>query len=282
MIKIGDFSKIARVSVRMLRHYDQLGLLKPIYVDDATGYRSYSIEQLQKLNRIIFLKEMGFSLNEIIGLVDDDITLEDMKYMLLKRQKNLENEIRLAHLNLGSVMEQLRVIETERQLPKYDIIVKNTESYHVATYRGIVPHIREMGIYCYTMYEKLYKELETLKITDIGSEITFYYNDEYCETDLDMGVGVMISAKFSEVIRKSNSILLPLQIKEQEKVASLVHNGSFKQIEFAVIELLKWVVQNKYEIDGEVREIHLSGPAHQNGLTVEGAVIELQVPIKSI
>ena len=70
MIKIGDFSKLSRISIRMLRHYDEIGLLKPESVDDFTSYRYYSPAQLQTANRITMLKDMGFSLNSISEILN--------------------------------------------------------------------------------------------------------------------------------------------------------------------------------------------------------------------
>lgn len=70
MLKIGDFSRLARVSVRMLRHYDEIGLLKPHTINDLTGYRFYLAEQIPKVNRIQVLKGIGFSLLEICGLME--------------------------------------------------------------------------------------------------------------------------------------------------------------------------------------------------------------------
>ena len=69
MLKIGDFSKLGQVSVRMLRHYDQLGLLNPDQIDKFTGYRYYAVEQLARLNRILFFKDLGFSLQQIKELL---------------------------------------------------------------------------------------------------------------------------------------------------------------------------------------------------------------------
>jgi len=77
MLKIGDFSKIAKISIRMLRHYDQIGLLKPAYIDNLTSYRSYSIDQLPRLNRILFLKDIGFSLNEVMNLINEHISIDE-------------------------------------------------------------------------------------------------------------------------------------------------------------------------------------------------------------
>jgi len=104
MLKIGDFSKIGKVSIRMLRHYDQIGILKPTCIDNNTGYRSYSIDQLPRLNRIIFLKNIGFSLTEVMELVDEQISIDEMKAMLVKRQKDLENEISMAQINLKQLL----------------------------------------------------------------------------------------------------------------------------------------------------------------------------------
>jgi DNA-binding transcriptional MerR regulator len=116
MLRIGDFSKIAKVSVRMLRYYDQIGLLKPAYIDTNSGYRNYSVDQLSRLNRIIFLKDIGFSLNEVMELVDETISIEEMKGMLLKRKQQLEHEISMAQINLSTVMDRLSSIEKEREI----------------------------------------------------------------------------------------------------------------------------------------------------------------------
>ena len=62
MFRIGDFSKVSRVSIRVLRHYDELGMLKPAQVDSQTGYRYYTADQLQRLNRVLAFREMGFPL----------------------------------------------------------------------------------------------------------------------------------------------------------------------------------------------------------------------------
>ena len=61
MLKIGEFSKLSRISVRMLRHYDEIGLLKPAEIDRFTDYRYYREDQLPTACRIAALKEMGFS-----------------------------------------------------------------------------------------------------------------------------------------------------------------------------------------------------------------------------
>lgn len=280
MIKIGEFSKIGRVSIRMLRHYDQLGLLKPADVDSDSGYRRYSIDQLPRLNRIIFLKDIGFSLNEINEMIDTNISVNEMKAMLKKRQKNLENEIAIAQKNLNTVLDRLKTIKNEGEIPKYDVTVKCTDGYTIASLREIVPHIKNMGTYCYDMYYRLYKELDRQNVSHTGSEVTFYHNEEYSETDLDMEAGIVIGNVGSEGKKINDHHLQIRYIPPADRVASLIYSGPFEGLEMAVIELMKWVGMNNWEIHGEVRELHLSGPAHVNGEVRESSIIELQIPIK--
>ena len=86
MIRIVDFSKLSRVTVKTLRYYDEVGLLQPAHVDNTTGYRYYAYSQLPRLNRILALKDLGFSLEEICKLLSDALTVEQMHGMLKLRQ----------------------------------------------------------------------------------------------------------------------------------------------------------------------------------------------------
>ena len=86
MLKIGDFSKLSLVSVKALRYYDELGLLKPVQVDEFTGYRYYSTSQLTRLNRILALKDLGLALEQIAQLLDQDLTPDQVRGMLKLKQ----------------------------------------------------------------------------------------------------------------------------------------------------------------------------------------------------
>ena len=78
MFRIGEFSQMAQVTIRTLRHYDELGLLKPVHIDRFTDYRYYTIEQLLQLNRILVLKDLGFSLEQIARSLKDDVSKENV------------------------------------------------------------------------------------------------------------------------------------------------------------------------------------------------------------
>ncbi|MBT3190222.1 MAG: MerR family transcriptional regulator [Anaerolineae bacterium] len=93
MIKIGDFSKLAHVTVKTLHHYGELSLLRPMRIDRYTGYRYYSLTQLPRLNRILALKDLGFSLEQIVHLLDEELSLEEMRGMLRMKQLELAERV---------------------------------------------------------------------------------------------------------------------------------------------------------------------------------------------
>jgi DNA-binding transcriptional MerR regulator len=93
MFKIGDFSKLSRVSVITLRYYDELGLLKPAQVDRFTGYRYYSLDQLPRLNHILALKDLGFSLEETARLLNDMLSPAQMRELLRAKQAEIQQRV---------------------------------------------------------------------------------------------------------------------------------------------------------------------------------------------
>lgn len=117
MFTIGDFARHGRVSVRMLRHYDRLGLLRPAAVDPATGYRSYEAAQLSRLNRIVALKDLGFTLERVRSILDEEVDAGELRGMLRLRRAELEEQVRLDTARLTQVEARLSVIEREGAMP---------------------------------------------------------------------------------------------------------------------------------------------------------------------
>src|SRR5512139_2359236 len=139
MIRIGDFSKLSRVSVKTLRYYDDMDLLKPVYVDAMTGYRYYEFHQLPRLYRILALKDLGFSLEEIGRLLEGDLPTEQMRGMLKLRQAEIRQRVDEEAERLERVDIWLRQIEQENFMSKYDVVIKKIEPVRVASVRGVVP-----------------------------------------------------------------------------------------------------------------------------------------------
>ncbi len=130
MLSIGDFARLAGVSVRMLRHYDRLGILVPARVDEWTGYRSYSADQLPRANRLVALKDLGFPLEQVGSLLDDGMPPERVRALLEARRDELRAQVAADTRRLAGVEARLRLIErgspmteyTETPLPELSLV----------------------------------------------------------------------------------------------------------------------------------------------------------------
>lgn len=124
MFKIGEFAAISGVSRKMLRHYEQLGLLKPAYTDRFTGYRYYTLEQLEPIQRIHTLREAGFTLREVSDVIQSDLSMADFKAMLLQKRRDLADKQRQISRHIAQLEQRLADIETENTMPEYQIALK--------------------------------------------------------------------------------------------------------------------------------------------------------------
>lgn len=262
MFKIGEFSKLGQVSTRMLRHYDKLGLLVPDQIDEWTGYRYYTIQQLPRLHRIIALKDMGLSLQQITDLLaeDDDLSPEQLRGMLALKRSELAQEMRHMEQRLVQVDARLAQLEQGDAPSTYEIVVKSVSAMPVAALKQRVPHIMEMGTYCKSLTRTLYRKLESAHIPWSGPELILYHTEEYRETDLD----VEACLSLPENLPTQSHVDEELHFRElpgHELAASLIFEGSFEETIPAVLELLRWVGLHKHVPAGPLREIHLSSPA---------------------
>jgi DNA-binding transcriptional MerR regulator/predicted transcriptional regulator YdeE len=107
LIKIGDFAKATGVTVKALRHYESLGLLRPAWVNRYNGYRYYAPGQQTWLERILAYKQMGFPLSQICDLLDERLTDAEIIAMLRNRESALSNQIAREQNRLSVVRKSL-------------------------------------------------------------------------------------------------------------------------------------------------------------------------------
>ena len=140
MFKIREFSQLSQVSIKTLRYYDQLGLLKPASIDPCTGYRYYTTTQLFRLNRIIAFKELGFTLEQIMHLLDEQISIEQIRGMFRLKQAEIQALIEGEQTRLARLEGRLRRIECEQEaLPQHEIVLKSIEPQQVVSIRDKIP-----------------------------------------------------------------------------------------------------------------------------------------------
>src|SRR5512136_902159 len=190
MFKIGDFSKLSQVSVRTLRYYEEVGLLKPVEVDRFTGYRYYAIDQLPRLNRILVLKDLGFSLEQIAPMLNEALPPAQLRGMLRMKQAEIQQQVDEEQARLARVEARLRQIEQEGKMPTYDVVIKKVEPQLVASVRGVVPTPPEQG----PLWRELGAYLVQRKVNTTGPCLTIYHDPEYKEHDWDVEVCERIGA----------------------------------------------------------------------------------------
>ncbi len=270
MIRIGDFSKLSRVPIKTLRYYDEVDLLKPVHVDDFTGYRYYTHEQVTRLNRILALKDLGFTLDQVRGLLDEGLSPEKMRGMLILRQSEIKQRVQEESERLQRVDARLRQIEQEEKMSRYDVVIKSAEAIRVASVRGVVPLPSNQG----ALWGELGGYLALQKVRPAGACFSLYHDDEYKERDWDIEVCEPIGADLTPTQR-----VKIYQLPAVARMACLVHHGGFTTIGQAYEALMKWIGENSYHITGPAREIYLREP--KNGSQSDpDTVTEIQLPVE--
>ena len=282
MFRIGEFSQMAQVTIRTLRHYDELGLLKPVHIDRFTDYRYYTIEQLPQLNRILALKDLGFSLEQIARSLKYDVTPEQLHGMLRMKQAELEQQVQTEQMRLARVAARLRQIEQEGRQPEYEVVLKQGMAQTVLSLRETVPTVEAMVRYRCSMYTDIYNWLEEQRTKSIGQELAIYHNTEYFDENIEMEAGVIINKAVMPLKQfPTYGTMHIYELPAAPMLASVVHRGSFYDVPQAVSALFIWVGANGYTASGPYREIHLFG--RENDLTdIEHVTLEMQVPVEKV
>lgn len=249
MFKIADFSRLTRVTVKMLRHYDEIGLLRPRLVDPATGYRYYSADQLPRLNRIIALKDLGFSLEQVAVLLDERLPLDALRGMLRLRQAELEERMAADRLRLGQIEERLREIAQEETPSPFDVVVRPVAPLLVAAIRATVPH---MGRPIAELFDTLEAYVATRRARSAEAPPLMLLHDaDYREQDLDVEVAVPITAPIPPAP--------PIQVfaLPGAAMACVVYTGGYARTAEALQAILRAAAAAGQSVAGPIREVYL-------------------------
>ncbi len=250
MLRIGEFSKLSRVSIRMLRHYDDIGLLKPAEIDDFTGYRYYREEQLFTIGRITALKDMGFALADIIKMLDSYDDKEKMDAFLSERQKELtklskETEYKL--MLLDTARNRLR----KEQNMSYDVIVKTIPERYAATVQMVVPHYEDENILWGTMMG----ECQNLVPANPCLAAAEFLDDEYKEENVEIVAWMTVKGSYNDTEHVKFKTLPAV------KVASCIVKGSYDQMGEVNATVASWIKTNGYKMSGHMFNIYHVSPA---------------------
>ena len=268
-LKIGEFSQMMQVTVKTLRHYEQKGLLLPDEVDEWTGYRYYSIEQMQKLQSIRDLQSLGFSLDEIKDLYDDDSHTPSVRQM---DEKIKETELQLNQL----IARRNRLLEwknSRKQITKMEKFnIQSLPEIIVASHREVIPNYEALGPMC---YEKIGPEMQRLgcKCPKPGYCFTVGHNGEYTPTNIDIEYCEQV-----EEMGTDSAIIKFKKLPAIPKALCMKHIGPYEKFYESFIETFKYMEQNGYKIAGQPRTSYVDGPWNQDD--PEKWVSVIQIPIE--
>ncbi|MEP7290408.1 MAG: MerR family transcriptional regulator [Chloroflexota bacterium] len=274
MFKIGDFSKISQVSIRSLRHYDAIGLFKPAQTDRFTGYRYYTAAQLPQLNRIIALKELGLSLEQVTLLMQEDLPASEMRGMLRLKQAELRQQIADEETRLMRVESRLRQIEQEGRVPRYDPVIKPVEAQTILSVRTISFNLEAMGDLLTRTYETARRQ-----VREVGHGVGIFYDAYFDTRDTDWEIGFTVPDDFNGKVAFDDQRALTLHsLPAVEQMACVVYQGGYVGLHQGYGALGTWIEQNGYVINGDTREVFLNIDLE----VPEACITEIQYPIARI
>lgn len=269
MLRIGDFSKLARVGAKTLRYYDDIGLLKPAAVDEENGYRLYSVEQLPRLNRIMALKDLGFSLMQIGEVLAGGLSAAQLEGMLQLRQAEIEQQLQAERERLARVQLRLHDIRHEGTRAPYDVVLKSSPPQTIASVRTVVEQYNHVGL----IFGQLFGALGRAGVQPLGPALCIYHDMEYMERDADIELAVPIPT--AQPIAGLTVRVLP----SIDHLLTTVHQGSYETLSLAYGAIGRWLQTNGYRIAAPSRDVFLRGP--QTDRSPNDYLTEIQFPVCS-
>jgi DNA-binding transcriptional MerR regulator len=251
MLSIGEFARLGGISIRSLRHYDEIGLLRPATVSPDTGYRGYSAAQLAQLNRIMALKELGLSLAQVRQLLAG-VTLDELRGMLILRRAQLEQELEQHTSQLLGVEARLRSIAREGDMPADDIVAKTIPATGVVVVAGRAPGYGAANIV--PVVNQLDAQLSRLGMHNLveqaGPRIVFYEEGE--GEDVAVFLAVPVARPPADLPSPARYRVLP-EIEAAVAVRSGPAAGIFPTVYY---DLARWIEAHGYRpVHGPGRDV---------------------------
>jgi DNA-binding transcriptional MerR regulator len=273
MLNIGEFARLGQVSPRMLRHYDEIGLFRPEQVDPVNGYRLYSLHQLGQLHRLVALRELGFTLQQISDVLDEDPPLEHLRGRLKMRRAQIEQEIAEQQSRIRRVEAHLRALEGNLTVNVSEIVVKQTQPIRIAEATGTAVGYgpENIGPIFDRLLPNVWSHLHNAGARP-GISVAYY---DWPAEDGTIVVHLGFDVGDQQVPDGDAISVVDLPVVT---VASVVHRGPMDGIVPVFETLVQWIDDSGYRLAGRSRELyhewHADAPQRH--------VTELQLPIEPL
>ena len=272
-LKIGEFSQMMQVTVKTLRHYEKKELLLPSEVDEWTGYRYYTIEQMQRLNTIRQLQRLGFSLDEIKELYEEGAyspSIEQLNEKIEETERQLQQLLTRRSQLLDWMNAHKKIKTMKKTMEKFRI--QSLPEIIVASHRETIPSYDDLGKLC---VEKIGPEMQRLgcKCPAPGYCFTIEHNKEYRPTDIDI--------EYCEQVEEMGTDSAIIQFKRLDavpKALCMKHVGPYERFHESFAEAFTYMEEKNYKIAGPLRTSYIDGIWNQEDPELWLSLI--QIPIE--
>lgn len=248
MFSIGMFSKINKITTKTLRYYEDKDLLSPTYVDEFTGYRYYTSKQIPKLHKIINLKQMGLSLNEIKQIINNS---EKIEQILISKENEILNVIKKEEDKLIRVRSYLNNLKGEFNMK--NVIIKSLPKVKIASMRKVIKSHDDLFHLCPNI---MAKEMGKLECICVVPEYCFniYHDGEFKETNIDVEICEAVTE-----LKEDTDILKFKEVDEVSSAVCVLHKGPYEDLRTTYSYAFKWIEENQYEVLDNPRESYIDG-----------------------
>ncbi|WP_458461763.1 MerR family transcriptional regulator [Paenibacillus sp.] len=269
MFKISTFSRLSKVSVKTLRYYDQIGILKPKKVDHDTGYRYYSADQLLELNRILIYKELGFTLPQITQLLQEEITLENIQGMFRLKRSEIQQIIDAEQAKLVRIEERIQLIEVEGQVETGQEIRIKAEDAQQFLFQSACGREEDIPELFRQFDQSLTKEIRQLIQ---NPQVVLWKEIDGKEDEFEFEIGYFLTCELRLPPDPYQLRILP----PESMMATMAFHSNSKFDCAACVHLARWIEKNNYQIKENEpgRELYLPLSQEQ-----DAQFIEIQIPI---
>lgn len=263
MYRIGEFSSLSKTTIKTLRYYQKEKLLIPSYVDEITGYRFYETKQLIDLSRIISLRQIGLSIDNIRSIISGD----NLKNYLINRKHELEEEL---SINKDQLLRINYLLEGKKM--KYEVIVKELPNCIVYYKEGIIQNFSKITDFILSSAEECRKTNPNIKCIEPDYCYISYLDGEYKDKD--------IKIRYSQAVTEMGKANETISFEELKpiKAACIYHKGSYEKLGEAYSYIIKWVQDNGYVISDSIRERYIDGIWNKEN--ANDWLTEIEVPVK--
>ena len=274
MFRIGDFSRIARVSARLLRFYDEIGLLTPAHADAQTGYRYYTMAQLGPLNRILVLKELGFNLDQVRNIVSANVDTQELRHMLQLRRNDAAQALAEQALRLRQIETRIAQLDEDGALSADDVVIRAEPARTILSVRRVVPSFAAAR----ALIGELRGHAQPLLPRDASVTLAAVAHSEQFEQDeIDVEFGYMLSEGVT-VAPPPGGVLTLRELEAVPRMAVCVRVGLPEDAHLVTAKIGRFLAASGDSLDGPGREVFLQPPDPQR---MHESVVEMQFPLRA-